>query len=380
MSVTFKILIAFALFFKVNSEILKTSFNNTINTTESFNKWAIKHGKKFKDEKSLSHVYSTWLSNDEYINTINSQNLSFQLGHNEFSGLNITEFSDLMGFNNNAKELKPKEPKDPKDPKSLNLRRRLTLEEEFEEKKFEERELATLPTSVDWRTSGAVTPVKNQGTCGSCWAFSSTGALEGAYKIKYGTLVSFSEQQLVDCDNANLYSINGGLNNGCSGGGMIGTLQWIGIYGGICNGTTYPYVSDTTNTAGTCKSTCSKVSGSIVKSTTTLITKSDTVLMTAIAQQPVSVSVDASSINFQLYKSGVLTTTCKTTLNHGVLAVGYGTLNNVNYYIVKNSWGTTWGNAGYILIGRGNDPSTNLPYNSGSGQCGILMYEVYPNL
>jgi C1A family cysteine protease len=96
--------------------------------------------------------------------------------------------------------------------------------------------------------------------------------------------------------------------------------------------------------------------------------------MTAIAQQPVSVAIEADQKDFQLYQSGVLTSECGTTLDHGVLAIGYGTENGEDYYLVKNSWGTSWGDEGYIKLGRG--PS----YNDGQGQCGILLQASYPVL
>jgi C1A family cysteine protease len=238
-------------------------------------------------------------------------------------------------------------------------------------------EVQALPASVDWRTENAVTAVKMQGQCGSCWSFSSTGSLEGAYAIKYGKLVSYSEQQLVDCDNIK-NGVSGG-NLGCSGGNMEPTLQWIGTNGGLCTEADYPYFSGTTGSAGKCQKTCSKVSGSAVVKTVEVTPNSDSAMMSALAQQPVSVAIEADQSSFQLYKSGVFTGSCGTNLDHGVLLVGYGTMNGLDYYTMKNSWSAeSWGDQGYMYMGRGVDPATGKLYNQGKGQCGVLSQGVYP--
>jgi C1A family cysteine protease len=227
-----------------------------------------------------------------------------------------------------------------------------------------------LPESVDWREKGAVTNVKDQGQCGSCWSFSSTGSLEGAYAIKYGNLVSFSEQELVDCSNIR----NGGTNLGCNGGEMQSTLDWIGSNGGLCTEQSYPYVSGTTLKAGTCQKTCSAVSGSVVKSTVAVPTNSDTAMMTALTQQPVSIAIEADTRYFQSYSGGILTsTTCGTNLDHGVLITGYGEENGQKYWNVKNSWGTSWGENGYIKIARSESESD-------PGICGIAKSPTFPSV
>jgi len=213
-----------------------------------------------------------------------------------------------------------------------------------------------------------VTGVKDQGQCGSCWSFSTTGALEGAYFTKYGTLPSFSEQQLVDCDNRK----NGGKDMGCNGGLMDNAFTWIKKNGGLCTETEYPYVSGTTKTAGTCQTICALVENSSVQSFVDVPKSSDQSMMAAVAKQPVSVAIEADQKEFQLYKSGVFTGSCGTTLDHGVLVVGYGSESDGDYYIVKNSWGTTWGSSGFIYLGRGAE------YNNGDGQCGVLLQASYP--
>jgi len=210
------------------------------------------------------------------------------------------------------------------------------------------------PLSIDWRTKGAVTSVKDQGQCGSCWTFSSTGAAEGAWAIAKGQLVDLSEQQLVDCATGISYG-----SHGCSGGQMEGADKYL-IEHGQCSLNSYPYTAKD----GTCQK-CSTVakftSCSDVKPNDQISLKG------AVAQQPISIAIEADTRYFQSYTSGVLdSASCGTTLDHGVLIVGYGEENGKKYWLVKNSWGTTWGENGYIKIARSD--STN-----DSGICGISM-------
>jgi C1A family cysteine protease len=220
---------------------------------------------------------------------------------------------------------------------------------------------SALPASVDWTTQGAVTPVKNQGNCGSCWSFSTTGSLEGAYFLKYGNLLSFSEQELVSCDTTD---------SGCNGGWMDNAFEYITANGGITTEDQYPYTSGTTGQTGSCKTTgYTNVANSAPAGFTDVEVNNVQALMSAVAQQPVSIAIQANQASFQSYSGGVLTARCGQNLDHGVLAVGYGTLNGVDYWKVKNSWGATWGDEGYILIERS---SANL--------CGVLSAPSYPNM
>jgi len=216
------------------------------------------------------------------------------------------------------------------------------------------------PSSVDWSSKGAVTPVKNQGQCGSCWAFSTTGSLEGSNFLVNGNLVSLSEQQLVDC--AGSFG-----NQGCNGGLMDNAFKYV-KESGICSESDYPY----TARDGTCKS-CS----SVVKlaSYSDVPAKNLDALETAVAQQPVSVAVDAAGTGWQLYSGGIMKGGlfgCGTSLDHGVLAVGYGSASGKDYWKVKNSWGASWGENGYIRLAKSS--------GTGSGTCGIALSASYPTV
>jgi len=210
------------------------------------------------------------------------------------------------------------------------------------------------PASIDWRQKNAVTSVKDQGQCGSCWTFSSTGASEGAWAISTGKLIDLSEQQLVDCATGVSYG-----SHGCNGGQMEGADKYL-IANGQCSLASYPY----TATDDKCK-TCSPVAH--FSSCSDVKPNDQISLKGAVAMQPVSVAIEADTRYFQSYTGGILdATTCGTTLDHGVLVVGYGTDNGKKYWNVKNSWSSTWGEQGYVRILRSD--STN-----DAGICGIAM-------
>jgi len=210
---------------------------------------------------------------------------------------------------------------------------------------MEQKVKGPIPNDVDWRTQGVVSPVKNQGSCGSCWAFGTTGAIESANKIKTGQMVLLSEQQLVDCAGSS-------GNQGCNGGLPSSAYNWIRT-NGICSAADYPY----TGRDGSCKKTCKpvvRISGS------TNVGRTEGAHQTAVTQQPLSIGIDATTL--KNYKSGIFQGPCGTSLNHAVLTVGY----TADSWIIKNSWGTSFGESGFFRFGR----NKNL--------CGMLNVVNFP--
>jgi C1A family cysteine protease len=215
----------------------------------------------------------------------------------------------------------------------------------------------TNATSVDWNAKGAVTPVKDQGACGSCWSFSTTGALEGAHWLKTGQLVSLSEQQLMDC------SWKYG-NLSCGGGLMDNAFKYAQVTP-LTTEANYPYTA-------MFHTSCSYAGNGIVSVTDYYdVTPNDSdQLKAALALGPVSVAIEADTTVFQGYTGGIITSAaCGTTLDHGVLAVGYGVENGVEFILVKNSWGSSWGENGFVRLGVA----------SGAGICGINQSASQPH-
>jgi len=221
------------------------------------------------------------------------------------------------------------------------------------------------PVSIDWRNKNAVTSVKDQGQCGSCWTFSSTGAIEGAWAIAKGQLIDLSEQELVDCATGLAYG-----SHGCNGGQMDGAFKFV-IENGQCANSAYQYTSGTTQKSGTCQK-CSAVAH--ISSCSDVKPNDQISLKGAVAQQPVSIAIEADTRYFQSYSSGILdSVSCGTNLDHGVLIVGYGTENGIDYWLVKNSWGTSWGENGYVKIARSSSKND-------AGICGIAMSPSFPSV
>lgn len=295
-----------------------------------FKKYVSTFSKTYSSESEYAYRFQVFRDNLVFIRFQNSRDSTITLGVTKFSDLTATEFKE--------KYLSPRHILD-------------------ESPDSEQEIKLTAPTQVDWRTKGAVTPVKDQGQCGSCWAFSATGGIESAWIIAGHSMVTVSEQQLMDCSKA--YG-----NNGCGGGFYRNAYNYVIANKGITSETNYPY----TEKNGVCsQSKASQVVASI-SSKYNVAGENPTALMNAVAQQPTSVSVEADQAAWQHYTGGTVTTGCGTNLDHDVLAVGYNNAVSTPYWIVKNSWGASWGLSGYIQIA----------ITTGKGVCGINMTPGYP--
>lgn len=306
-----------------------------------FERYLESFGKAYEHAKEFEARLEAFAANYRYIEQENAKGHSYQLGVNEFTDMSPDEFA-LTHF-------------------GLSRPAANTTWSGLPYLGQHERRNLTLPASVDWTKKGAVTKVKNQAQCGSCWAFSTTGALEGAWQIATGELVSVSEQQLVDCGKK--YG-----EEGCNGGMMDGAFHYAEKIA-MCSEDSYPYKAKN----GICKAAKCKAAipkGGVV-GFKDVRENDEKALMDAVAQQPISVAIEADQMAFQMYHSGVLSTKCGSKLDHGVLLVGYGTENKTDYWLVKNSWGPTWGVHGFIKLLRGGK-------EKGPGECGIKMQPSYP--
>jgi KDEL-tailed cysteine endopeptidase len=311
---------------------------------DAFEKFVRDFEKEYASDEERATRYGIFKENRVYINRLNQETPDTQFDVNEFADMTHDEFANsyLHGYKPDLKQQWGETP-------HLGTH---------------QYSGASLPTSVDWTTKGAVTPIKNQGQCGSCWAFSTTGSVEGAWQIATGKLVSLSEQQLVDCSKAE-------GNQGCNGGLMDNGFKYFET-SAICTEESYAYVG---KTGTTCKaSTCTDgIPAGGVKGYKDVAKDDMNALMEAVAQGPVSIAIEADKGVFQFYKGGVLSQKCGTQLDHGVLLVGYGSQDGKDYWKVKNSWGTVWGSDGYILLERG----TGSPDGS-AGECGLRQQPSYP--
>jgi cathepsin L len=296
---------------------------------ELFSQWKEQHGKVYQSAEEHDYRLRVFAGHAKFVAEFDSETRGFTVALNEFSDLTGQEFKAMYN--------------------GLNITKTYTLVGQTE---------VNAPASVDWRTKGAVTKVKNQGQCGSCWAFSTTGSTEGAYFLSTGKLNSLSEQNLVDC------STKQG-NMGCQGGLMDQAFQYIISNNGIDSESSYPYTATGPNR---CVFNPANVAARI-SGFTDVNSGDEGALMNAVAKQPVSVAIDASHQSFQMYQSGIYNEpACSSSqLDHGVLAVGYNAQNGSPYWIVKNSWGANWGMNGYIWMTK-----------DGNNQCGIATAASYP--
>lgn len=313
-------------------------------TSSEFNEWKDKYNKTYDGFADEYDHYKIWYSNKKYIED-RSKDIDFEMELNKFSDNIVNEHH---GFNT---VLSRKTCKAPFTSSWIVYDQYVSIID------------YTLPESVDHRKTNLVTEVKDQGSCGSCWTFSATGSIEGQYAKKYGTLLDFSESQILDCD-------VDGEDEGCNGGLVDGAFKYlINNDRGLETESAYPYKQEQElchvhNT----RNDTAYVSG--YKDVKYTEGNTEYHLKNAVATVgPISVGIDASHTDFQLYKSGVYyNDECSSTsLDHAVLIVGYGNQDGKKYWIVKNSWGPDWGMDGYILMSR--DRQNN---------CGIATQASYP--
>ena len=294
-------------------------------------------------------LYNDWKTNIDIINDHNAKQSSYRLAPNKFTHLSNEEFRRTMtgSFGKKSKNI---------------------VGDSFPQicygpvpKQFtDENYIKNLPQAVDWRAKGAVTRVKDQGQCGSCWAFATTGPMESLIKIKTGVLYNISEQQLVDC------AYREG-NDGCAGG-LTDNAFVYAVKHGMCSETDYPYVAED----DPCKeSKCLKfinIKGCV--DIQDVEPKQEETMRSVVASWPIAIGINGGASSFQSYQSGVLDDPeCNDNLDHGVMIVGYNTTSDgKDYWIIKNSWGLEWGQDGYIYVVRGMN------------ECGLAEYASYPVL
>ena len=318
----------------------------TFQFTAEWELWKREHGRDYDSDEVEQHRHAIWEANKKYVDEHNkmADKIGFTLAMNQYADLTNEE------FRRNVNGLLPRDFSRPREGANV---RRVNFN------------VSDLPDTVDWRTKNVVTPVKNQGTCGSCWAFSATGSLEGQHAIKTGKLVSLSEQQLIDCSTGPPFN-----NHGCQGGLPDLAFEYLATVKGDDTEESYPYKAEN---GAKCLYNESNV-GANTSGHVDIPSKNENALMEAVANVgPISTGMDASHISLQLYHSGVYDPwflCSQTRLDHGVLIVGYGSqgwlFGTHKYWLVKNSWGSGWGEQGYFKILRGDN------------KCGIATMASYP--
>ena len=308
-----------------------------------FDRFMKEHNKIYSSAEEYEKRYTIWAQNKALIQRHNEEAVrclhTYTMAMNQFSDMTGEEFKETM------LTFKPAKKRNGTQSTSYNC--------------------SSLPRSVDWKANGYVTEVGNQGSCGSCWAFTATGALEGQHKRKTGRLVDLSEQNLIDCS-----SKQG--NQGCFGGMMDYSFEYVKVNGGIDTEKSYPY-NWTDPKVGKCKYRKAD-SDATCTGYVDLPKGNETSLQCAIAYEgPIAIGVDASHQGFRSYKRGVYDDpNCKSRsedLDFSLLVVGYGTENSIDYYNCKSDWGPEWGDHGYIKMVRNKQ-----------NQCGVASMASFPTM
>ena len=327
--ILFSLVIASSIFacYQVYKECRKQNDNTVVQS--AFSSWKNTHGKLYGSRSEESMRFMNFQNNLKIVEAHNNSNASWSMAMNKFGDLSQAEFKQYLGLNANLKK----------------QRNDVYLD------------TSSVPESWDWREHGAVSNVKDQGMCGSCWAFSAVGGMEGAYFLKTGKLVSLSTQQLVSCDNK-------GENQGCNGGLPDPAFDYASNNGMELD-KDYPYHGIF---GFGCKYNKSKTLSdfNLVKHVDVPESDNDQ-LKAAVAQQPVSIGIDAGPI--QMYSSGIFDGRCGTQLDHGVVVVAYGN-EGKDYWTIKNSWGASWGENGYFRVKRDSGNKTAI--------CGMNLMASYP--
>ncbi|CAH1424443.1 unnamed protein product [Lactuca virosa] len=317
------------------SDASSSSWRTDDEVNAMYESWLVKHSKFYNTLREKEKRFQIFKDNLRYIEAHNSGDHSYKLGLNKFSDLTIEEHRLRYSTGAIPKRKSNKLKSDRYSPLSADV----------------------LPDSVDWRAKGAVAPVKTQGKCGASWAFSAIGAVEGINQIVTGDLITLSEQQLIDCDTSNY---------GCDGGFVTDAFDFIIKNGGIQSDKDYPYTAKD----GKCDTSKKNTTLVTIDDYEYLLEESELALQKAVANQPISAGIAINSTDFMSYSSGIFSGVCGDLVNHGVVVVGYGTENGKDYWIVRSSWGTEWGEEGYIRLER------NIKQDI--GKCGITILASYP--
>ncbi|KAL9269857.1 Senescence-specific cysteine protease SAG39-like protein, partial [Drosera capensis] len=318
------------------SAIESSAISHEPSMVKRHEEWMIQHGRTYKDHAEKDARFQIFQKNVELIEAHNKMGKSYTLSVNQFADLTDEEFEKMYASY--------------KGPESLRHDSKHTS--------FKYENYASVPASINWVSMGAVTPVKNQGTCGSCWAFAAIATVESLTWLYTRKSYDLSEQQIVDCDRY-------GRDKGCSGGYATGAYDWIINNGGVTTESAYPYVDYQQNGCYYGRPAVT------IKGYQYVPNNNEKAMQQAVSNQPIAIVLESKGYGFKYYSGGLFTGQCGTSTDHVVTVVGYGTTSEgYPYWLIKNSWGTGWGENGYMRILRNvRDPR---------GLCGLAMYPAYP--